>query len=62
MFFHIDQQKLIYIKGKREVEKSRIVKAIKIRFTLLGKKKKLIICAPTSSAANDVDGNIVHTT
>lgn len=52
---------LIYIKGERRVGKNRIVKPIEMRFILLGKRKKLLISAPTDSTANKISGNTVHT-
>lgn len=34
---------LIYIRGERGVGKNKVVKIIKIEFTLLGRKKELVI-------------------
>lgn len=61
IYFDIDQQLLIYIKSRGGVRKSRVIKAIKIDFTLLGKRKKLVISALISSLANGIDGSIVYT-
>lgn len=33
-----------------------------MKFTLLGRRKELVISIPTSSEANSIGGNIVHTT
>ena len=62
MYLYIDQQMLIYIRIEGRVEKNRVVKAIEIKFTLLGKRKKLVISALTSFAANEIGKNIVYTT
>lgn len=62
MFLHRDQQQLIYIKSEGGVRKSRVVKTIKMRFTLLNRKKELVISTPTSSATNGIARNIVHIT
>lgn len=62
MFLHKDQQQLIYIKSEGGVRKSRVVKTIKMRFTLLNRKKELVISTPTSSATNSIARNIVHIT
>ena len=52
MFVDIDQQQLIYIKGKEKIGKNRIIKVIEIRFILFSKKKELIISTSTSSTTN----------
>lgn len=62
IFFYKDQQHLIYVKGERDIRKRRIVKAIKMKFILLGRSKKLAIFAPTILTANGVGGSTVHTT
>ncbi len=61
MFLDSGEQLLIYIRGKGGVGKSRVVKAIEMGFILLSRRKKLVISAPTSSAANGIGGNTVHT-
>lgn len=53
---------LIYINGERRVEKSRIIKAIEIKFALFGEKNKLVIFAPTRSARNGISRSNVYTT
>lgn len=62
MYLKLNQQLLIYIRGKSEVEKSRVVKAIKIGFVLLGKRNELVIFMPTSFAINEISKSIVYTT
>lgn len=42
------------------MRKSRVVKAIKMSFTLLGKRKELVISTFTRFAANSIGGSIVH--
>lgn len=53
---------MIYIRVEGGVGRSRIVKAIEMRFTLLKRRKKLIIFAATGFTANDVSRSTVHTT
>lgn len=60
IFFYIDQQQFIYIKGEKRVRKSRVIKAIEMRFTILSKKKELVISAPTSLVANGVNRSTVY--
>ena len=62
IYIDFEQQLLIYIKDKTEVEKSRIIKIIKIVFTLFGKKKKLVIFTSTNFATNNIRKNIIYTT
>lgn len=44
------------------MRKSRVVKAIEIGFTLLSRRKKLVILAPTRFAANSIGRNTVYIT
>lgn len=53
---------LIYIKDEWGVGKSRVIKAIEMGFTLLSRRKELVISTPTSFAANRIGGSTVHTT
>lgn len=61
MYLKANQQLLIYIRDKSEVEKSRIVKAIE-SFALLKRKNELVISTLTSSAANEIGGCTVYIT
>ena len=56
----LDSQMFFYIHGAGEVGKSRIIKAIEIRFLLLQQKEGLLIAAPTSAAASGISGSTVH--
>ncbi len=60
MFLDSGEQLLIYIRGKRRVRKSKVVKAIVINFILFCKRKKLVISMPTGSVANGIDRNTMH--
>lgn len=60
MFFDIDKQQLIYVKGERKVGKSRVVKAIEIEFTLLGRKKRLVISTLIDFVINSDCKSIVY--
>ena len=62
MYLYIDQQILIYIRAEKEVQKSRVVKVIEMKFTLLSKKKNLVIFAHTGFAANEISKSTVYTT
>lgn len=61
MYFHINQQILIYIRSEREIKKNKVVKTIEIEFTLLGKKKELVSFVLTSFASNKIGKNIIYT-
>ena len=52
---------LIYVRGKRGVEKKKVVKLIKIEFTLFDKKKKLVLFAFTNFAANKIGRSTIYT-
>lgn len=60
MYFYIDYQILIYVKVERKVENSKVIKAIKIRFTLLSKKKELVISTLTDSIIYRIGISIIH--
>lgn len=60
MFFDSGEQLLIYTRGKGEVGKSRVIKAIEMGFILLSRKKELVIFVSTSSVANGIGESIVH--
>ena len=60
IYFESNQQLLIYVKGEVRVGKSRVMKNIKMSFTLLSKRNELVIFAPIGSAANEISGNIIH--
>ncbi len=60
MFLNFGEQLLIYIRGEKRVRKSRIVKAIEMDFTLLSKKKELVISVSIGSAANSISGSTMH--
>lgn len=62
IFLDSKKQLLIYIRVEKGIRKSRVVKAIKIGFILLSKKKKLVVSTLTSSTANSIDGSIVYIT
>ncbi len=53
-------QLLLYVRGKRGVGKSRIVKAIQIGFSFLKRRKELLIAAPTGAATANIGGATIH--
>lgn len=61
MYLDSNQQLLIYVRDEGRVGKSRIVKVIKIGFTLLGKRKELVISALTRFIANGISRSTIHT-
>lgn len=55
IYLNLNQLLLIYIRGEKEVRKSRIIKIIEIDFVLLSRKNKLVISAFTNSTRNDIN-------
>lgn len=53
---------IIYIRGEKKVEKNRVIKVIKIRFTLLNRRRKLVIFELKSSIINSISRNTIYTT
>lgn len=62
IYLNSDQELLIYIYVEGKVGKNKVVKAIEIGFTVFDKKNELVIFALTSSTANGISENIIHTT
>lgn len=60
IYLDSDKQLLIYIRGEERVRKSRVVKTIEMGFTLLGKRKELVIFVLTRFAVNSIGGNMVY--
>lgn len=60
IFLDFGEHLLIYIRVEGGVGKSKVMKAIKIGFILLSRRKELVISAPTSSTANSIDGSTGH--
>lgn len=58
IYLDFEEQLLIYIRGKGGVEKSKVVKAIKMGFILVSIRKELVISAPTGFTANSIDRSI----
>lgn len=55
-----DSQMLLYVRGEGGVGKSRVIKIIKIRFSLLYQKPELVITALTGAAATNIGGATIH--
>lgn len=53
-------QFLLYIKGKRRVGKSRVIKVIYLGFCFLRRQKKLVITTPTRFAIANIAGAIIN--
>lgn len=51
---------LLYIRDEGRVGKSCVVKAIELGFSLLKRRQKLMIAAPTGAAASNIGGNTIH--
>lgn len=58
--FDLIQQLLIYIRGKKKIKKSRVMKVIEMSFALLSKKNKLGISVLTDFVADNIVGNMIH--
>lgn len=48
------------MRSKRRVGKSYVIHTLEISFTLLNKKNKFMISAPTECVAESIGRNIVH--
>lgn len=62
IYFYINQKISSYIKSERKVRKIRVIKAIKIKFTLFNIEKKLVIYIFTGFIRNKIDKNTVYST
>lgn len=51
---------LLYVRGERDVGKSRVIKTIKIRFLLLCRRPEFVIIALTEAAATNIGGATIH--
>ena len=54
------EQMLLYIGGEGGVGKSRVIKAIVAGMDLIERKDEIILLAPTGAAADNIDGNTIH--
>ena len=61
MQLHADDQLLLYVRGEGGVGKSRVVQALELGFTLLGRWKVLVISTPTGCAADGIGESTIHT-
>ncbi len=57
----IEDQLLLYIRGKHGVEKSKVVYMIELGYTLLSQDSNRVITAPTGATADNIDGSTIHT-
>lgn len=57
----MNQQLLIYGKSKGGVRKNKVMKAIKMEFTLLERRNELVISIFTSSVVNKIGQSKIHT-
>lgn len=55
-----DSQMLLYVRGEGDVGKSRVIKTIKIRFSLLCRRPELVITALTGAAATNIGGATIY--
>ncbi len=53
-------QLLLYVRREGGVGKSKIVKAIHLGFSVLKRRKELLIAAPTGAAAANIGGTTIH--
>lgn len=61
MYLELNQQLLIYVRGKCEIKKSKIMKIKKKAFALLEKKSKLVISRLIRFSADKIGGSIIYT-
>ncbi len=57
----IEDQLLLYIRGKGGVGKSRVGHAIELGCTLLSQDSDLVITTPTDAAVDNIGGSTIHT-
>lgn len=55
------EQTLLYVGGEGGTGKSQIIKAIEAGMSLIGRKREVILMAPTGAAADNIGGNTYHT-
>ena len=56
-----ENQLLLYVKNENEVDKSRIVRVLKIEFDLLKRRNEFVLTASIDCAIDNIDENIIHT-
>lgn len=56
-----EDQLLLYVKGKGEIGKNRVIYTLEMSFTLLNKRNELMISALIECAAESIRGSIVYT-
>lgn len=58
--FELNQQLLIYIKRESGIGENKVVKAIKIGFTLLNKRNKLVVSIFIGFIVNKIGQNTIY--
>ncbi len=53
---------LLVIRGKGNVGKSQVIKAISQVYNIISKSNSIFITAPTKAVANNISGSTLHTT
>ena len=57
---HRSKQFSLHVRSKEKVEKSKVVKAIQLKFSFLKRQKKLLIIAPTGATIANISGITIH--
>lgn len=55
-----NKQLLLYIRGKKRVEKSKIIKTIYLRFSFLKKQIKLLVAALIEAITANIDNATIY--
>lgn len=53
---------LLVVRGKSDIGKSQVIKAINRAYNVIGKVNQIFITAPTRAAANNISGSTLHPT
>lgn len=56
-----ENQLLLYVRGERDMRKSRVINVLEMGFALLDTRNELVLSAPTGCAAESIGGSIIHT-
>ena len=57
----MQKQLLLYVGGEGGTGKSQIIKSIVAGMDLINRKEEIILLAPTGAAADNINGNTIHT-
>ena len=61
MYESKENQLLLYVRDESDVDKSRIIRALKVEFDLLKKRNELMLTVSIDCAIDNIDENTIHT-